>query len=274
MFKQLQTFCTVFETRNFSHAAEHLFISQPTVSTQIKQLETELQTTLFRRNGRQEIVPTASGRLLYREAQQLLETWDSTKEAVHSTHHIVQTPCRIGASHTTSNLILPGLLNQLSASSDRFNFDVSLGNSAEILTAMSQHKLDFGIIEKPLVTEHLNRWAFGQDELVHAGNFMSPLWLLREPYSGVRHYTDAYLKAQNIQPEQVMVIHSNQLIADMLARGLGQTVISKHVVAANVPTQAIGAQYQRRFFLLTRAEEQPDLLPVYKAVTNYLEHWG
>ncbi|WQH18639.1 LysR family transcriptional regulator [Lactiplantibacillus plantarum] len=39
MFKQLETFCAVYETRNFSHAAEQLFISQPTVSTQIKQLE-------------------------------------------------------------------------------------------------------------------------------------------------------------------------------------------------------------------------------------------
>jgi DNA-binding transcriptional LysR family regulator len=38
MFKQLETFCAVYETRNFSHAAEQLFISQPTVSTQIKQL--------------------------------------------------------------------------------------------------------------------------------------------------------------------------------------------------------------------------------------------
>ena len=47
MFKQLETFCAVYETRNFSHAAEQLFISQPTVSTQIKQLEADLQTTLL-----------------------------------------------------------------------------------------------------------------------------------------------------------------------------------------------------------------------------------
>ena len=51
MFKQLETFCAVYETRNFSHAAEQLFISQPTVSTQIKQLEADLQTTLLTRNG-------------------------------------------------------------------------------------------------------------------------------------------------------------------------------------------------------------------------------
>ncbi|TBX39853.1 LysR family transcriptional regulator [Lactiplantibacillus paraplantarum] len=274
MFKQLETFCAVYETRNFSHAAEQLFISQPTVSTQIKQLEADLQTTLFTRNGRQEIVPTASGQLLYQQAQKLLTTWAATKTAVQSPRHLVKVPCRIGASHTTGRLILPTLLANLSAVSDRFDFQVTLANSAEILTAMSQHKLEFGLVEQPLVTDQLNRLPFGHDELVHAGDFASPLWLLREPNSGVRHYTNAFLKARNIQPAQVMVIHSNQIIADLLAHGIGQTIISRHVLTADVPVERLSAHYQRQFFLLTNTQPAATLRPVQAAITHYLTTWS
>ena len=274
MFKQLETFCAVYETRNFSHAAEQLFISQPTVSTQIKQLEGDLQTTLFTRNGRQEIIPTASGQLLYQQAQKLLTTWAATKTAVRSPRHLVKVPCRIGASHTTGRLILPGLLANMSTVSDRFDFQVTLANSAEILTAMSQHKLDFGLVEKPLVTDQLNRLPFGHDELVHAGDFASPLWLLREPNSGVRHYTNAFLKARNIQPAQVMVIHSNQIIADLLAHGIGQTIISRHVLSAEIPIEQLSAHYQRQFFLLTNTQPAAALRPVQTTITQYLTAWS
>ena len=50
MFKRIQSFIAVYETRSFSKAAEQLFISQPTVSVHIKQLELQLNTTLFERN--------------------------------------------------------------------------------------------------------------------------------------------------------------------------------------------------------------------------------
>ena len=52
MFKLLATFRVAYETRNFSKAAEVLFISQPAVSNQIKQLEEELQCVLFKRKGK------------------------------------------------------------------------------------------------------------------------------------------------------------------------------------------------------------------------------
>ena len=52
MFKKLTTFKAVYETKNISKAAELLFVVQPTVSTQIKQLATQLDTPLLNRNGR------------------------------------------------------------------------------------------------------------------------------------------------------------------------------------------------------------------------------
>ncbi|MGC2920398.1 LysR family transcriptional regulator, partial [Enterococcus faecium] len=58
MFKLLTTFRAVYETSNFSRAAEVLFLSQPAVSNQIKQLERVLNIDLFQRNGSKEMLPT------------------------------------------------------------------------------------------------------------------------------------------------------------------------------------------------------------------------
>ena len=74
MFKYLETFKVVYETKHFSKAAELLFIAQPTVSAQIKQLEADLGVALFIRNGRQEIETTPQGDLLYQKSVNLLDT--------------------------------------------------------------------------------------------------------------------------------------------------------------------------------------------------------
>ena len=65
--KQLQSFCAVVQYRSFTRAAEKLYLSQPTVSTHIRQLEEELGTKLFERRGRS-IVLTESGTLLQTRA--------------------------------------------------------------------------------------------------------------------------------------------------------------------------------------------------------------
>ncbi|MBO0424326.1 LysR family transcriptional regulator, partial [Enterococcus plantarum] len=82
MFKLLKTFRAVYETKNFSKAAERLFISQPAVSNQIKQLEEELDIQLFDRNGRQEISTTKQADILYHHLLNLSDDWEDTLQAL------------------------------------------------------------------------------------------------------------------------------------------------------------------------------------------------
>ena len=79
MFKWLETFKVVYETKNFSKASEILFISQPTVSAQIKQLENEFGTQLFIRSGRKEVLVTPQADILYERAVDLMNDWESRK---------------------------------------------------------------------------------------------------------------------------------------------------------------------------------------------------
>lgn len=84
MFKWLETFRVVYETKSFSKASEILFISQPTVSAQIKQLENEFQTQFFVRNGRKEVNVTPQADILYQRVVNLMDDWEKVYREVQN----------------------------------------------------------------------------------------------------------------------------------------------------------------------------------------------
>ena len=71
-FKQLEAFVAVVEWNSFSEAAKHIYLTQPTISSHIRSLETELNTTLLNRTTKHMEV-TEDGQYLYEEAQKLLK---------------------------------------------------------------------------------------------------------------------------------------------------------------------------------------------------------
>ena len=73
MSEWIKTFIAVYETKNFSAAAKQLYISQPTVSLQIKKLEQHFSIKLFYRNGKQSVIPTKEADFLYQKCSRLLK---------------------------------------------------------------------------------------------------------------------------------------------------------------------------------------------------------
>ena len=197
MFKKLTTFKAVYETKNFSKAAELLFVVQPTVSAQIKQLENELDTTLFIRNGRKEILTTPQADLLYQKTGHLLDDWEALKLSIQQQKDNI-THCVIAASHTFSIYLLPDLIISLRQHFPNITFDIKMMNSLEVLEALEHHEIDFGFIEKPLSAKQIHRFPLADDQLVLAGNPEAGPWLVREKTSGVYYYTQRYLEEHDI----------------------------------------------------------------------------
>nr|WP_243462146.1 LysR family transcriptional regulator [Oenococcus oeni] len=226
MFKLLESFIAVYETRNFSKAAEELFLSQPTISVHINQLEKQLDTSLFERNGRTEIRPTENAKRFYPEALKIISNWQRAKEKI-ADHKMPKSRLKIAASHTTATTLLPKVIKFLSASIDQLQIQVSLHNSDDILEMISQHKINLGLIEKPSTNDAVKRYELMNDQLVLAGDQKSSIWLIRENGSGVYHYTQQYLKENGIIPEQTIRIKSNEIIVATLAKGIGKSIVSK-----------------------------------------------
>lgn len=104
---QLRGFCQAAKAESVSKAAEQLYLSQPSVSLQIKALETEFKTSLFERRG-PKIALTPDGKLLYELAQPMVEAIDSLDEIFRARRgHIEGGRLDIAAGESTILYILP-----------------------------------------------------------------------------------------------------------------------------------------------------------------------
>lgn len=248
MFKLLTTFRVVYETRNFSRTAELLYLSQPAVSNQIKQLERDLGVELFQRNGRQEMKPTKQADLLYERTLVLLEEWETTQQQLADEKNEEEV-CRIVASHTFAVYLLPQLMKELIVRFPKIKFSIAFANSHESLEQVAKHEADFGFIEKPLETTGVQRFSLLEDALVVAGDPKSELWLVRESSSGVFHYTQRYFEEKNIQGKK-MLVKSNEVIVAMLKEGIGRSILSKRAVPKEIHVEPLAES--RQFYLIQR----------------------
>ena len=252
MFQSLKVFVTVYELKNFTKAAEILFLSQPTISTQISNLEKKLNVTLFVRKGRHEIVPTKDADFLYKRALTILDNWEDTVETLNSQE--IRTKCRIACSNTCGIHYLPERMAAFLENFPDIDFSIQLMNSEEVVTQLKQNKADLGLIEKFVDTEGLKRSLVYVEELVLAGDIHSPYWLSREEDSGTQFYSDMYLKEMNLKPMQIY-LNNNEMIAAFLKAGIGRTVLSKQAVPAGVSWQPLSARYTRNFYFLAKENQ-------------------
>lgn len=268
IFKWLETFKVVYETKNFSKASEILFISQPTVSSQIKQLENEFGIQLFIRSGRKEVLVTPQAEILYERVVDLMDDWDNLYQAVQTNQQQI-VRCAIGASHTFANYVLPALLIQLHQKFPQIRFSVQMMNSLEVLQAVEHHTVDIGFIEKPLSAPNIKRIPLMEDQLVLAGDTEKGPWLVRENTSGVYYYTKRFLEEKDIEGP-VMEIQNNEVIVGLLKQGFGCSLISERAVEG-ISHQRLDESFKRNFYLIRRKTSVSDDI---EKCAEYICEWS
>lgn len=249
MFPLLRTLAAVYETGQFTAAADELGVSQPTVSARIAALEAEAGVPLFVRKARSDVEPTAAGTLLYRAAATIGDTWrDACDEAVRASRTAVS--MRACFSLTAASVLMPAALVALEPRLDRYDLTFRAVNSDVIVDLVGRKEAEFGVIEKPVINDAIDRVTLCSDELVLAGD-PSSVWLLREAGSGVRYYTDLLCKSEGVVLGRSMTVASNAAIVAALASGFGCSVVSRSIVPDGVPVRALGREFVRRFYAVT-----------------------
>lgn len=110
--RQLEYVVALADTLNFRRAAEACFVTQPGLSSQLKQLETLLGVTLFERDRRRVLI-TPAGEAVVAHARQVLEQLDSIVEVAHSLGEPLSGPLRLGVIPTIAPYLLPIVLPEL-----------------------------------------------------------------------------------------------------------------------------------------------------------------
>ena len=138
-FKQLQSFAAVAECRSFTRAAERLFVSQPTVSMHIRDLEQELRTKLVARSTHT-VELTESGRTLYDYASRLLSLREAALRRLRKDDDEV---C-IGASTVPASSLLPELLTGFRKECPQVRAVLVQTDSGAVLEGVSRGTMDVG----------------------------------------------------------------------------------------------------------------------------------
>ena len=244
MIDELKTFIAVVDFKNFTRAGESINLSQPSVSTHIKNLESYFNTQLINRSIKQKnIVITESGYLLYKKAKEILHMIDSTKTELRSLDGHVKGHLRIGASLTIGEYLLPKFLAKFSSKYPDIEFELIIENTHNICSKIKNFTLDIGLIEGTTPSSDFNQNYFLEDKMVIACSKNSDIlngvfsidklqnknWIVREEGSGTRDYINMFLTTNKIVPNNLMVLGSNYAIKEAVKNNLGITIISNYV---------------------------------------------
>ncbi len=160
--RHLHYFKAVAEELNFRKAADRLFISQPGLSRQIRQLEEELSVTLLDRDQRN-VSLTAAGTYLKAEVDFLLNHLETIKGQLNQIQAGKIGELRIGFLGSASNQIIPRLMSKLNAHQPLVNVNLEeLSNSLQV-EMVQKDKLDIGFVRLNSVPDELEMKTIARD---------------------------------------------------------------------------------------------------------------
>ncbi|QDP39184.1 selenium metabolism-associated LysR family transcriptional regulator [Radiobacillus deserti] len=246
----LKTFLLVVETGSINQAAKSLYLSQPAITKQIRQLEEEYGALLFdRSDGR--LTLTDSGNILYPFAKTMVQDYNLSKEAVAANLEGYEETLNIGASLTIGEYLLPRLLGTFKKQYPDYHLSLVVENTPQILTHLTDDKIDLALVEGLVETSHLSVERLKEDELVlihspeHSWSTRENIALeelthermiWREPSSGTRAIIENFLTEWGIleKIESYMELGSTQSIKSAVEAGLGVSIVSKLTVAREI----------------------------------------
>ena len=192
-FVQLEYLVAVDTYRHFAQAAEHCFVTQPTLSMQLKKLEDELGVLLFDRS-KQPVIPTEAGIEIIAQAKKILAEKSLIADIVHSRKGMIAGELKLGIIPTLAPYLLPLFIHQFIRKYKNVKLVVTELTTGNIITRLKDGRLDAGILVTPLqeagISEHV---LFYEEMMVYAS-----------PQNDM--YGKKYVLAKDIDPNKLWLL--------------------------------------------------------------------
>lgn len=288
---QLNIFCKVIEQRSFSKAADIVYLSQPTVSSHVKDLENHFGTQLVDRMSRQ-AAPTKAGELLYGYAKRLLALRDKTESAMADFLGSVKGHLIVGGSTIPGGYLLPRLIGGFSSRFPEVQLTLRVADTSEILEAILKNQIELGIVgaradnkqlqqealiedEMKLVVPADHRWA--QRKRIPIKKLLKEPYIIREPGSGTLANFTRQLNRKGFGLNDMTIVAemgSTEAVRQGIKGHVGVSVLSEIAVADDVAagqlkTVAVEGLNLKRNFYLT-FHKQHSLSPLCRTFMDFL----
>lgn len=165
--RDLRYLVALADHRHFGRAAEASFVSQPTLSTQIRKLERELGVTLFERTARG-VLLTAVGEQVVVHARAVVEEADAIRTTAKRAEDPESGPVRLGIFPTLGPYLLPHVVPVLHRRFPRVELLLVEEKTEQVLAGLRAGTLDVGVLARPVDAEHLHEEVLFDEEFVLA----------------------------------------------------------------------------------------------------------
>ena len=292
--RKLEAFCKVYELQSFSKAGEVMFLSQPTISSHVANLEVELGVKLFDRLGRK-VLPTQAGDVLYRNAVKVFDNLQQAKASIEMLRDRVVGELVVGCSTIPAHNIIPGLLARFSERYPDVTFTLHTGDSSEIIRQVLAGNLPVGIVgqmpddeglevrllledETVVVAASDASWLPAQGTPLSVEKLAALPWIMRERGSATRRVLEDALAGSGLSLNSLnircRVEGTCETIAHTLA-GVGVSVTSSlasdqyvksgELVRLRVPQ----LEGRRRFYLIYNSGRH--IFPALRAFVDFVD---
>jgi LysR family transcriptional regulator, low CO2-responsive transcriptional regulator len=250
--RQLEVFAAIARLGSFTRAAEELFLTQPTVSMQIRKLTDAVGVPLFEQVGKK-IFLTDAGRELNRACREIFALLGRFEMYVADLKGLATGSLRLSVV-TTAKYFIPRLLGSFCQIHPGIDVSLKVSNRERILERLADNEDDLYILGQPPEDLEAEAESFLQNPLVvlapvghHlAGKKRISLeslakepFLLRESGSGTRIATERLFAAHGLKLNVRMELGSNEAIKQAIVGGLGVSVLSRHTLVMDAPAGQI-----------------------------------
>lgn len=263
--RDLEVFVAVAESGHIGTAAKKLYISQPTVSHVISQIEEAHHVKLFERLSRKLYI-TETGQEFLQYARHLLSNF---RDMEHYLHYASEQLClHIGASLTVGSFFLAGMVAKFEWENPRVRARVYIDNTKGIVRKILEGTLDVAVVEGDVLSADVVQKGVYEDEMVLICGKNHPFasrkavrldelkdmdCVLREEGSGTRDFLINLTEKRGIPIVEKWICHSSDSIINIVAAGQGVSILSKSLVLHEpdvVQVPIVGITLRRKFRLI------------------------
>ena len=192
-FIQLEYIIAIDAHRHFADAAEHCFVTQPTLSMQVQKLEDELGIKIFDRS-KQPVIPTEAGTAIIEQARRILSEKSVIAEIVQIKKGELSGELRIGIIPTLAPYLLPLFVQSFTKKFPQVKLVVNEIMTDNIIQRLREGSIDAGLLVTPLQEKGIREHVLFYEELV--------AYVSKK--NGV--YKKSYLLAQDIDPNKLWLL--------------------------------------------------------------------
>ncbi len=238
---EIKIFMEVVNAGSVTGASRNLFVSQPTISQHIKNIEEKLNFRLFERSKSEGLILTEKGFKVYQKLTKLSKTFDETMEELFAMDESIESPLKIGTTKIIGDYLISEIIADFFKEKGYSNLCVEVQNSNETIEKILNESISFGLIETPFCHSSIDTQEFANDELkliCHPSSELSskksilldelkdiPL-IFREVGSGTRNLIEGEFAKRNFTPRIHLSFSSNEAIKMAVIDNLGFAILS------------------------------------------------